>query len=67
MGLERQVRIAAGALVALGVLVGAAWHPAGYLLSAAIGAGLMYSGATNSCGMALVLAKMPWNRATTAL
>ena len=65
MGMERQVRIAAGGLVALGVLAGALLHPAGYLFAAAIGAGLVYSGVSNTCAMALVLAKMPWNRAST--
>ncbi len=64
MAMERQVRIAAGGLVALGVLAGALLHPAGYLLAAAIGAGLVYSGISNTCTMALVLAKMPWNRAS---
>jgi len=65
MDMERQVRIAAGSLVALGVLAGALLHPAGYLLAAAIGAGLVYSGISNTCTMALILAKMPWNRAST--
>lgn len=67
MSMERQVRIAAGGLVALGVLGGLFVHPAGYLLTAAIGAGLVYSGLSDTCGMALVLARMPWNRTRSAL
>jgi sulfur dioxygenase len=63
ISLERQVRITAGALVVAGICVGAWLHPAGYALSVVIGAGLVFSGATNSCGMAMVLARMPWNRA----
>ncbi len=62
LSLERQVRIAAGALVIIGVLLGALLHPAGYALSAIVGAGLVLAGATNWCGMGLLLARMPWNR-----
>lgn len=60
--MERQVRMAAGSLVLLGAGIGAFVHPAGWLLSAAIGAGLVFSAATDSCGMAMLLARMPWNR-----
>jgi rhodanese-related sulfurtransferase len=61
VSLERQVRIAAGSLVLLGVVLGTYVAPAWFILSAFIGAGLVYSGVTDTCGMALVLAKMPWN------
>lgn len=60
--MERQVRLAAGSLVLLGALAGWLLHPAGFLLSAAVGAGLVYSAVTDTCGMALVLARLPWNR-----
>ena len=63
ISLERQVRITAGGLTALGVIIGALIHPAGYALAAFIGAGLAYSGISNTCGMAMMLAKMPWNQA----
>jgi len=63
ISLERQVRITAGCLTALGVIIGALIHPAGYALAAFIGAGLAYSGISNTCGMAMMLAKMPWNQA----
>jgi rhodanese-related sulfurtransferase len=58
--LERQVRIAAGALVLVGL--GAWLHPAGLALAAFVGAGLAFAGITNTCGMAQVLIRMPWNR-----
>ncbi len=64
MSLERQVRICAGALVVLGVAL--AWFtqtPAWTLLSGFIGAGLVFAGITDTCGMAMMLAKMPWNQA----
>lgn len=62
MSLERQVRIAAGALVLLGVLLGWLVHPALYLLTAFVGGGLIFAGLTDTCGMAMLLAKLPWNR-----
>ena len=61
ISMERQVRIAAGALVLLGVLAGSLVHPAGYWFAAFVGAGLAYSGTTNFCGMSLLLSRMPWN------
>jgi len=60
--LERQVRTAAGLLVLTGVLLGLWVHPAWIGLSAFVGAGLLFSGISNTCGMALLLARMPWNR-----
>ncbi len=62
ISLERQVRIAAGSFVVAGVLLSLAIHPVFIWLSAFIGAGLMYAGVTDSCGMAMMLAKMPWNQ-----
>ena len=62
ISLERQVRIAAGSLVMLGALLGWLVHPAFVGLSAFVGAGLMFSGVTDTCGMGMLLARMPWNR-----
>lgn len=62
MSLERQVRIAAGLLVLLGVSLGWLVAPVFYGLSAFVGAGLVFAGVTDYCGMGLLLAKMPWNR-----
>ena len=62
MSLERQVRIAAGSLVLLGAVLGWFVHPAFIGLSAFVGAGLVFSGITGTCGMAMILARMPWNR-----
>jgi rhodanese-related sulfurtransferase len=63
ISLERQVRIAAGTLVLLGVVLGTILHPGAYILAAFVGAGLVFAGATDWCGMGLLLAKMPWNKA----
>lgn len=62
ISLERQVRIAAGALVLLGAVLGLLVHPYWVGLSAFVGAGLLFSGITDTCGMAMCLARMPWNQ-----
>jgi rhodanese-related sulfurtransferase len=58
----RQVQIAAGSLVLTGILLGALVAPGFYALSAFVGAGLVFAGVTGFCGMARLLALMPWNR-----
>ena len=60
--LERQVRVAAGALVLLGVALGFLVHPGFFGLSGFVGAGLVFAGITDWCGMGLLIAKAPWNR-----
>ena len=60
--LMRQVQIAAGSMVVLGVLLGAFVTPGFYLLSGFVGAGLVFAGVTGTCGLAHVLRMMPWNR-----
>lgn len=62
MSLERQVRIAAGSLVVIGAGLGAFVHPAFLGLAGFVGAGLVFAGLTDTCGMALLLARMPWNQ-----
>lgn len=62
ISLERQVRIAVGSTVLLGVLLGALLSPWFYVLPAFCGAGLVVAGVTEWCGMALLLARAPWNR-----
>lgn len=66
VSLERQVRIAAGTLVLLGAALGWFVDPAFVGLSAFVGAGLVFAGVTDTCGMGLLLARMPWNRAADA-
>ena len=61
ISLERQVRIAAGFLVLLGAVL-SFWNVYFVLLSGFVGAGLMFAGITDTCGMGMVLAKMPWNQ-----
>ena len=62
MSLERQVRIVAGAIVLTGALLGIFVHPYWSGLAAFVGAGLIFAGITDTCGMAMLLARMPWNQ-----
>lgn len=62
MSLERQVRIAAGALVLTGVLLGALVNTMFYGLSGFVGAGLIFAGITDTCMMGMLIARMPWNK-----
>ncbi|NBV38491.1 MAG: DUF2892 domain-containing protein [Verrucomicrobia bacterium] len=62
ISIERQVRIGAGFLVLTGVALGYWVAPAFYLLSGFIGAGLMFAGITDWCGMGMLLARAPWNK-----
>jgi len=60
--LMRQVQIAAGSLVLVGVALGLLAHPAFFGLAALAGGGLVFAGASGFCGMARLLALAPWNR-----
>jgi len=62
ISIERQVRIGAGSFVLIGTVLGWRVHPAFYILSAFVGAGLVFAGVTDICGLAIVLARAPWNR-----
>lgn len=62
VSLERQVRIAAGLLVLTGSILGHFIHPYWIGLSAFVGAGLTFAGITDTCGMGMLLARMPWNQ-----
>jgi rhodanese-related sulfurtransferase len=65
MSLERQVRIAAGSLVFTGAVLGYFVHPYFIGLSAFVGAGLVFAGITDTCGMGMLIAKMPWNQVSS--
>lgn len=62
ISLERQVRIAAGTLVLTGALLGLFVHVGWIALSGFVGAGLIFAGITDTCGMGMLLARMPWNQ-----
>ncbi|TBR25729.1 rhodanese-like domain-containing protein [bacterium] len=60
--IERQVRFTVGVLLVSSFVLGRAVHPVFYALAPLLGAGLLYSSLTDTCGMGAVLLKMPWNR-----
>ncbi len=64
--MERQVRVIAGSLGLAGTLLGTMLNPWFFLLPGFIGAGLTFSGITDTCMMATLLAKLPWNRASAS-
>lgn len=62
MSLERQVRIVAGAIAAIGGFLALFVNPLWAIASAFVGSGLVFAGVTNTCTMGLLLAKLPYNR-----
>lgn len=60
--LMRQVQIGAGLLILIGLALALTVHPAFFALTACVGLGLSFAGFTGFCGMARLLAVMPWNR-----
>jgi len=62
--LMRQVQIIVGFLSAIGALLALTVHPWFAFLSLIVGSGLLFAGITGYCGLAMVLVKMPWNKAT---
>jgi rhodanese-related sulfurtransferase len=62
ISLERQVRIAAGLLVLLGTALGAFVHIGFLGIAGFVGAGLVFAGLTDWCGMGMLLARAPWNQ-----
>jgi rhodanese-related sulfurtransferase len=63
-GLERQVRAVAGSIV-FGSVLASFRFPRLRVVAGGIGAGLLFSAVTNTCGMAALLAKLPYNRGAT--
>jgi len=64
--LERQVRLVAGLLIILAVVLSFTLSRDWIFLAAFVGCGLSFAGLTNICGMGILLAKMPWNKASNA-
>lgn len=62
ISMMRQVQIVAGSLVFIGTMLGVFVSPAFLFLSGFVGAGLMFAGITDTCAMAMLLAKLPYNQ-----
>lgn len=62
ISIDRQVRIAAGALVVTGAALAIFVHPLFAAVAAFVGTGLVFAGITDTCGLAMVIARLPWNQ-----
>jgi rhodanese-related sulfurtransferase len=60
--IERQVRLIVGVLLIVGVALTLTVSPYWIVLPGFLGLGLTFAGATNFCGMGILVSKMPWNR-----
>lgn len=60
--LDRQVQLTIGASVLTASILVWLGHPAFVYVTGFFGAGLTFAGLTGFCGLARVLAKMPWNQ-----
>jgi rhodanese-related sulfurtransferase len=63
--LMRQVQITVGFLSATGALLALTVNPRFALIPLVIGGGLLFAGLTGFCGLAVLLAKMPWNKTSS--
>ncbi len=62
--LDRQVQLTIGSMLVLSSLLGYFVNNGFFLLTGAIGMGLTIAGLTGFCGLARILARMPWNQRT---
>ena len=62
ISLERQVRIVSGLLIVAGTVLAATVSSWFLAIPGVVGAGLTFAGMSNTCGMGMILAKMPWNK-----
>ncbi len=66
MSVMQQTQLVIGLATLIGAALAYFVHPAFVAIPAFFGAGLAFAGATGTCGLAIVLAKMPWNRVVAA-
>jgi glyoxylase-like metal-dependent hydrolase (beta-lactamase superfamily II) len=66
LAVDRQVQLIAGSMVLVGTALAALVSPWFLVLPAFFGAGLTFAGATGTCGLGLVLMRLPWNRPLAA-
>ena len=59
--LERQVRLVAGSIVLVSIVT-SLWVPGARFVAGFVGAGLTFAAVTNTCAMAMLLSKLPYNR-----
>ncbi|MFA6186059.1 MAG: MBL fold metallo-hydrolase [Phycisphaerae bacterium] len=62
ISLERQVRIIAGSLVLLGIILSWLLHWAFLFIPIFVSSGLIFAGITDNCMMGMLLMKLPYNK-----
>jgi hypothetical protein len=62
LAVDRQVQLIVGSMMLVSVALGLLVSPWFLAIGAFFGAGLTFAGATGTCGLAFLLARMPWNR-----
>ncbi len=62
LSLERRTQIALGTPILLMLAKGTLLHPLFFGLVGLLGMGLIVAGVSARCGLAALLARMPWNR-----
>lgn len=60
--LDRQVQLTIGLFLITGSVLGYVFSPAWFIFTGLIGCGLTFAGLTGFCGLAMLIAKMPWNQ-----
>jgi len=60
--LDRQVQLTIGLGVFVASILGYLLSPSFFLLSGFFGVGLIFAGLSGYCGLAILMAKMPWNK-----
>lgn len=63
--LDRQVQLTVGVLIFFSSLLAYVINPLFTILTAFLGLGLMFAGLSGYCGLAFLIAKMPWNQKTS--
>jgi rhodanese-related sulfurtransferase len=64
MSVMQQTQLTIGAVVVAGTALGFLVNPWFLALPAFMGSGLIFAGATGTCGLASLISMAPWNRAT---
>lgn len=62
VSIERQIRVIAGSLVLLGIILAELWHPGFVFISVWVACGLLFAGITDNCLMGMFLMKLPYNK-----
>jgi hypothetical protein len=60
--MERQVRTAAGSLILISLALARSVSHTFLFATAFVGVGLVFAGVSNTCLMASILGRLPWNR-----